>query len=366
MSITGGLRSYGESSMMGVRLAVDEMNAAGGVNGGKVTLAVGDDRTQPQAGIEAAKKLIEGDKVSAIIGALPSGVTLPVAINVTVPAGILQISTASTSPEITGLKDSDLLFRTVPTDVGQGLALARIAKDKGVKRAAIVHINTSYGKGLADAFTKAFDGSVTRTIVYDPRQSQLRGELQQAAKGGADLLLLIAYPDDGVPILRQAIDGGLFKRFALSDGMKTPDVVAKAGAKALEGAWGAATQGSGDAAAAFRKIHEAKYKAQPARPYVDSAYDAAILIGLAALRAKSSDSRAIRDSLRAVAGPPGERVLPGQFAKAKKLIEDGQEIDYAGAAGPQNFDGAGDVAGSYAHWEIKGGKFVTVKVIEAR
>ena len=151
----------------------------------------------------------------------------------------------------------------------------------------------------------------------------------------------------------------------IADGMKASEVIAALGAKAMEGAFGTAPQGLGEAAAAFRKAYDAKHKDAP-KPYVDAAYDAAVLIGLAALRAKSSQPKMIRDSLRAVANPPGEKVLPGEFAKAKKLIEAGQDIDYVGAAGPQNFDAAGDVTGSYAHWEIKGGAFVTIKVFEVK
>jgi ABC-type branched-subunit amino acid transport system substrate-binding protein len=366
LSLSGGLSSYGQASLVGLQLAVDEMNAAGGVNGGKVTLAVGDDRTAPQGGIDAAKKLVETDKVNVLIGALASGVTIPVAINVTVPAGVLQVSTASTSPEITTLKDDDLVFRTVPTDAGQGAALAQIARDKGVKKIAVAHVNNGYGKGLADTFARAYDGAVA-AVAYDPkRPGALRGELQQAAKSGAETLLVIAYPDDGIAMLKQALDGGLFKRVALADGMKASEVIAAAGAKALEGAFGTAPQGLGEAAAAFRKVYEAKHKDASPKPYVDAAYDAAVLVGLAALRAKSSEPKMIRDALRAVANPPGEKVLPGAFAKAKKLIESGQDIDYVGAAGPQNFDAAGDVTGSYAHWEIKDGKFVTIKVFEVK
>ena len=364
MSLSGGLSAYGESSLAGVRLAIDEMNAAGGVNGFRVTLAVADDQTAPQVGIAAARKLIETDKVNAMIGALSSGVTIPVASTVTASAGVLQISTASTSPEITTLKDNDFLFRTVPADTAQGAALAQLTKDKGIKRIALVQLNNSYGRNLADSFTRAFDGSVVHAFAYDPRQGALRAELRAAAKSGADALVVLSYPVEGIAIVKQAADGGLFKRFIFADGMKVPEVVSAFGAKTLEGAFGTAPEAAGDAADAFRKLYRDKHKSPPPRPYVDSAYDAAILLGLAALKAKSNDSMAIRNALRAVAGPPGERIRPGEFAKAKKLIAAGQEIDYAGAAGPQNFDAAGDVAGSYAHWEIKGGKIVTIKVFD--
>ena len=366
MSMTGGLGSYGEVGLNGVRLAVEEMNAAGGVNGGQVTLAVGDDQTSPQAGVDAAKRLVDVEKVNAIIGALSSGVTIPVATSVSVPAGMIQISTASTSPEITTLKDGDFLFRTVPTDAVQGVALAQVAKEKGVKSAAIIYVNNDYGKGLAEAFTKAYDGKVTQSIAYEPKQASFRGELQRASQGGADTLLLLAYPEDGIPILKQALEGGFFKKFAFADGMKAPEVAQSIGAKFVEGAFATAPQAAGEASDLFKKLYEKRFKELPPKPYIDAAYDAAMLIGLAAVKAKSNDPKAIRDALRFVANPPGEPIKPGEFAKAKKALEAGQDIDYVGAGGPQNFDAAGDVVGTYAHWEFKGGQIVTIKVFEPK
>ena len=146
-------------------------------------------------GVDAAKRLVDVEKVNAIIGALSSGVTIPVATSVSVPAGMLQISTASTSPEITGLKDNDWLFRTVPTDAVQGVALAQVAKEKGVKSVSIIYVNNDYGKGLAEAFAKAYEGKVTQSIAYEPKQASFRGELQKAAQGSAEVLLLLAYTE---------------------------------------------------------------------------------------------------------------------------------------------------------------------------
>src|SRR3546814_13763617 len=117
---------------------------------------------------------------------------------------VMQISTASTSPEITTLKDDDFLFRTVPTDAVQGRALAQVAREKGVKSVAIIYVNNDYGKGLADSFAKAFEGKVTQSIAYEPKQASFRGELQRAAQGGAEVLLLLAYPEDGIQIGRAA------------------------------------------------------------------------------------------------------------------------------------------------------------------
>ena len=281
-------------------------------------------------------------------------------------AGIPQISSASTSPEITHLADNDFLFRTVPTDAVQGVALAQVAAEKGLKSAAILYVNNDYGKGLADAFAKSFKGKVTASLAFEEKQASYRGELQNAAKGHPHALLLISYPEDGIPILKQALEGGYFKHFVLTDGMKAPEVISSIGAKYLNGTFATAPQAAGEGASLFKKAYEAKFGELPPKPFIDSAYDATMLLALAAVKAGSDDPKKIRDALRFVANPPGEKVLPGEFAKAKKLLEEGKDIDYVGAAGPQNFDKNGDVAGTYAHWEIKGGKIVTIKVFEPK
>ncbi len=86
MSMTGDLQAYGETSLNGIKLAVKEINAAGGAGGRMLAVAVGDDQTNPQVGVDAAKKLVEIEGVAALVGALPSGVTIPVAKSVSAPA----------------------------------------------------------------------------------------------------------------------------------------------------------------------------------------------------------------------------------------------------------------------------------------
>jgi branched-chain amino acid transport system substrate-binding protein len=364
-SMTGGLQEFGPTTLNGINVAVEEVNAAGGVLGGKLEIVVGDDQTTPHVGVAAAKKLIEVDRVSGIIGSLSSGVTIPIAQSVTSVAGVPQISTASTSPVITTLKDDDFLFRTVPTDAVQGVALAQLVREKKVKDVAIVFVNNDYGRGLAQSFSDAFQkigGKVTASVSYEEKQASYRGELQRAAKGKSAHLLLIAYPQDGIPIVRQSLEGGLFTRFIFTDGMKSTDMLGAIGAKFLEGSFGTAPEAAGEGQDRFRKAYEKRFGAMPPRPFIDSAYDATMIFALAATKAKSNSPRQLRDAIRQVANAPGERILPGEFAKAKKLLEGGKDVHYIGAAGPQDFDKHGDVAGTYAHWEIEKGKIVTRRV----
>jgi ABC-type branched-subunit amino acid transport system substrate-binding protein len=365
MPMTGDLQAYGEADLTGIQFAAQQINAAGGVNGEDVEVVIADTQTKPQAGVDAAQKLINVDGVHAIVGALSSGVTIPVAKTVTGREGVPQISNASTSPTITNLQDSDFLFRSVPSDAYQGVALANLVQDKGVANVSILYVNNDYGQGLADAFTEAYDGDVSASIAFEQGQASYRGELQQAASGGAEALVVIGYPESGSVILRQSLEGGYLDQFIFTDGMKAPEIVDRVGAQFLNGAFGTVPQAKDtEGLRMFREAYTAEYGELPGKPYYDTAYDAAMVIALAAQKAGSTDSEAIRDNLRDVASAPGEVILPGEWAKAVELLADGQDINYEGTSGSVDFDENGDVPGTIGHWEIQDGEIVDVKLMQ--
>jgi len=364
MPMTGDLQAYGEADLKGVEFALEQINAAGGVNGEPVEMVIADTQTTPQAGVDAAQKLVNVDGVHAIVGALSSGVTIPVARTVSSREAIAQISNASTSPTITGLSDDDFLFRTVPSDSYQGVALADLVTEKGVSNVSILYVNNDYGQGLADAFTEAFGGEVSASIAFEQGQASYRGELQRAASGGAQALVLIGYPETGSVILRQSLEGGYLAKFIFTDGMKAPEIIDRVGAQFLNGAFGTVPQARDtEGLRVFRNAYIAAYGELPSKPYYDTAYDAAFVIALAAQKVGSTDRRAIRDNLRAVANPPGEVILPGEWAKAVELLAAGQDINYEGASGSVDFDDNGDVPGTIGHWEIQDGAIVDVRVM---
>jgi branched-chain amino acid transport system substrate-binding protein len=364
MSTTGPLQVYGEAGLRGIQLSIDQANEAGGVLGQQIELVAADDATNPQVGVDAAQRIVNVDGVVGIVGALSSGVTIPIATTVSATAGVPQISTASTSPVITTLDDNGFLFRTTPHDALQGEVLADVVSQEGLEKVAVVYVKNDYGKGLADAFAESFGGEVTASVAYEERQASYRGELARAAEGEPEALVMIAYPGDGIPMIRQALEEGFFEGFVFTDGMKAAEVAAAAG-DALDGAFGTVPAGDPEAEAAqlFRDMYEERYGELPPQPFIDTAYDAAMMMALAIEKADSTEGTAIRDALHEVANPPGETILPGEFAKAKELLAAGQEIDYEGAAGSQNFDEAGDVPGTYSHWAIEGGEIVEVELI---
>ncbi|MGH6898840.1 MAG: ABC transporter substrate-binding protein [Geminicoccaceae bacterium] len=364
MSTTGPLQVYGEAGLNGIQLAIDQINETGGVLDGQVELVAADDATNPQVGVDAAQRLVNVEGVAGIVGALSSGVTIPIATSATAPAGVPQISTASTSPVITTLDDDGFLFRTTPQDALQGEVLADLVSQQGIERTAVIYVNNDYGKGLADSFADAYEGEVTASVAYEERQASYRGELAQAAEGDPQALIMIAYPGDGVPMLRQAFEGAFFDKFVFTDGMKAAEVVEAIGAP-LDGAFGTAPSGDPESEAAkiFRGAYEERYGELPPQPFIDTAYDATMLLALAIEQAGSTEGAAIRDALHEVATPPGETILPGEFEKARELLAAGQDINYEGAGGSQDFDENGDVPGIYSHWAVKDGQIVDVELI---
>jgi len=367
--LSGGLQGYGETSLQGVRLAVEEANAAGGMLGSKVRVIVGNTMTSAQPAVEAAQRLVSVERVHGVVGALSSGSTIPVAQSVTSVNRIPQISNASTAPAISTLKDDGYLFRTTPSDAFQGVALARIARKQGVESVAVLYVNNDYGQGLAESFQASFTaagGKVTGSAAFAPNQAAYRGELSKLASGDAQALVLIAYPDDGgITIMRQSLEEGLFEKFILTDGMKSEAMIKQLGAEHLEGFYGSSARSTeGKASDLFREIYRKRHGQMPPHPYIDSAYDATMILMLAMEKAKSTDGPAIRDAIREVSNGPGEEIRPGEFARAKELIAAGKDINYQGAAGNHEFDDNGDVSGTFEHWAIKNGKIVTVDVFD--
>ncbi|MEF8833450.1 MAG: ABC transporter substrate-binding protein [Halofilum sp. (in: g-proteobacteria)] len=369
MPMTGDLQAYGQTSLNGIELAAKEINDAGGVLGHEIEIELGDTQTNPQSGIDAAKQLVSIDGVSGIVGALSSGVTIPVSQSVTSKEGIPQISGASTSPVITGLDDNDFMFRTVPSDAFQGRALAEVVVENDLSNVSILYVNNDYGEGLADSFEAAFEehgGSVEQRNAFEQGNASYRGEVSGAAKGDPEALVVIGYPESGITILRQALEGGHFDRFVFTDGLKAPEIIDSLGAEVLEGSFGTAPQAltDTDSAEHFRSAYAGEYGEVPPKPFIDTAYDATWVLALAAQAAGSTDGEAVRDALRDVANPPGEQILPGEWSKAMELLADGEAINYTGASGSVDFDDNGDVSGTFAHWVIRDGEIMTEKVFE--
>ena len=369
MSFTGDLSKFGQPIFNGAELAVSEINASGGVLGNQVQLVRADDGTSPQQGVSEARRLVDVEKVQAIVGALSSGVSLQVAETVSGPDSILQISPASTSPGLTDAKDNDFLFRTTISDAAQGLVLAQLANASAITEVCTMYINNAYGKGLSNAFTTEFQalgGTVTDQVPHESAQATYASELQRCK--GAQALAAIAYPESAGVFLREALEQSITQEFLFVDGTKSDKMLDQLGWDNFDGVKGTSpgnlpTQPSGG----FAERYKAKYGPLPELPYIKEAYDAVYLIALSAEAAGSTDSTAMRNKLRDVANAPGKQFEPGSdnFKQAVAALKKGDDIDYEGVVGPFEFDDKGDPqigAIEWFHVDAANKKLVTDKV----
>ncbi len=362
MSLTGSLGVLGQKIAQGTELAIADLNAAGGVNGCDLKVSLLDDQTSPTVGVDAAKKLVDIQHVPAIVGALSSGVSAAILTAVTAPGHVVQISPASTSPTFTELasqgKTGGYWFRTTPSDALQGVAMAKVARDAGYKKVAVLYLNNAYGQGLNTEFSDAFagqGGSITQSVVYNPAQPSYRSEVGKALSPAPDALFLIGYPGDGTTIAREWIAAGGPQKFLLPDGLQSQDFINDVGAQYMKYVHGtAAGSQTTPSLATFQKEYQAKFGALPTQAYIPNAYDATILIGLAMEQSKSNKADAIRDSIRKVTDPSGEKIYAGadEMKKAARLLAAGKTIQYIGATGPLQFDKNGDINAPMVVWGV--------------
>jgi ABC-type branched-subunit amino acid transport system substrate-binding protein len=368
LSQTGPLADFTPATANAIALAVGEINAAGGVLGAPMATTTADDQGDAKTAVEAAQHLLAHDKVQALLGPMSSAAFQAVATTVVAAKELPMISASATAVSLDGLDSKGFALRTVPSDVYQGAALAEVARDKGYGTISIAYVADDYGKGLAQSFTSAFTkagGKIAASVSFAPKTAGDHDEPRKAAVGGAEALLVIAYPDDGASLTKGALEEGLFNKFLFSDGLMTQSVIDTVGGQFLDGASGATAQAPEDAPGhqAFEKAYAAKFGPLPATPYLGRTYDAVYLLALAAEKAKSTDGAKLRAALREVSGDSGDKIGPGEFAQARRLIAAGHKISYVGAAGPFTFDGHGGVTGGFAYWQIQDGKFETVRML---
>ena len=367
---TGPIESMVPPIAKGAKLAIEGVNESGGVlNGMKIEMPTGDTTcADATKAADAADRLVNSEKVLAIVGALCSGATISAANNAAIPGGVVMISPASTSPALTTLKDNDLVFRTVPSDAYQGQMMAKLLKDKGFKSIAITYVNNDYGKGFAEALVDAFKkqgGTVAAMEPHEDGKADYRAEIGNLESSGADILVILAYANgSGQTILRQALESGGFEKFALGDGMVSDALIKAIGADSLKGV--IATRPGAPKAAGADRFAEIARKAglDPKAIFAAQAYDAAMLLALAIEKNGKAERAGLNKALRAVATAPGEVILPGEFAKAKKLLAEGKDINYEGAAGSHEFDANGDVPGVIEQLTVKDGKWTVLGVIK--
>ena len=369
-SITGPIASLVPPIVESAKLAVMHVNEQGGIfNGRKLELVIADGQCNPQASRVAAKKLVDTDNVVGIVGELCSGATIAAAESSAIPSGVVMISPASTAPQITTLRDNDFVFRTCPSDAFIGQVTARYLMRRGINTLALTYMNNDYGRGIAASFRNEFKklgGRITADLEHNEKAASFRSELATLAKDNPPYLFVIGYANSsGLAILKQALEGGFFKKFIGSEGTRDVKLYEQIGIKNLEGKiMLVGGDPSGKSLDMFNAEIAKINRGFVGKPFAAHSYDASFMLALAIETASSTDRTKVRDALRRVGSPGGVAIAPGEWRKAKEMIAQGRKIFYAGAAGSHFFDERGDVSGIVDVYEIKNGREIKIETVQ--
>ncbi len=335
--LTGNTATYGISTKNGVEIAVDEFNNAGGINGKQIKLFAEDTRGDQTEAANAARKLIEQDNVTAIVGGVLSSETMT-AGPIGEDAKVVMISPSSTAtgvPEI-----GDYIFRNCLSDEVQAIQLAEYAvSDLGLKSFAIMYDNNDYGLSLKEAFEKKAKelATVVDIETYNKDESDFRAQLTKIKGFNPDALYIAGYYNEASKIAQQAKDQGLDVQLLGADGFYSPKLL-ELGGSSVEGAIftaGFFADDPSENVQNFVNAFKEKFNAEPDM-FAAQAYDAAKIL-LTAIQ--NADGQ-------------GGEALQAEMAKIK---------DFPGITGNTSFTETGDALKDIIILKVENGKFVKIR-----
>jgi branched-chain amino acid transport system substrate-binding protein len=361
LPLTGDGSAYGPGMEVAIRAAVDEVNAAGGVMGRELQLVVEDDATNPDQGVRAASKLIDVNKVQAVIGTWASSVTLAVA-PLTMDANIIEMN-VSGSPKISGLDPR--VFRANATDAALAATVAEQLYEDGIRRITVMTNNQAGTIGLAegvrDSFTAA-GGEVLDFIEYADGQPSYTSEVNRAVATEPDLFFLSCYTQDGTLILRSAYEAGATATWAAPAWCLNTQLSEAVGAEVVEGAIAVDLVAVSDSAA-FQRLDEAYQAATGTgvfeNVYAVHVYDSVLLLALAMEKAGTTEGMAVSAAMTDISNAPGTTVE--SFEDGLAALAAGEDIDFDGASGPIDFDASNDMAPNVGMFTFTDGQPVLTK-----
>ncbi|MEN9969840.1 MAG: hypothetical protein RLZZ229_48 [Actinomycetota bacterium] len=367
LPLTGALAFLSPPEIAGVELAVEDINAAGGVLGKPVEWSVEDssDGDHPEIAPASATKLLS-EGVDAIVGAAASGVTRLIIDQVT-KSKTVQISMSNTAPDLTDWKDGGYYFRTAPSDLLQGAIVGNQIVADGNENVAIIYQQTAYGEGLeakAKAVIEAAGATVVSSLPFPEAETNFDTIVDQTIAAGADSVLVVSYDEIKkiVPALQKKNFDGSKIYFVDGNLANFSDQAWKG---YVEGAKGTLPGGQLDDAFKARAvdIYKKNHNAELTEfAYLAESYDAVILLALAAEQAGNDSGEAIAANMQSVS-TGGEKVT--NFADGLAAIKAGKDVDYDGFSGPIEFDDNGDPTGASIgiHQYGKEGTYTLLEVV---
>ena len=359
--LTGAGGPYGPAMLRAIQSVIEEANAAGGIRGRQVRVVAEDDQTNPDAGVRGARKLIDVDRVSAIMGTWASAVTTAVA-----PLcweNRLPLFTVSGADSITMLPHQGYIFRTQPNSRLQTVTGADWLIAKGARRVFHLAAQSPFAASSQEVLTermRSAGGQVTGYIVYERDKTAFRTEVDQLMRSRSDTVYLNGYLPDVTILLRELFRAGFDGRrftFAYAANQNTFQSLPNEVTNGL-----ITFQPSPDVeSGAFRRL-QTRFGNVEVDPYSAQTHDHATLAILAAALAGDASGTAIRDHVRRISQGDGEKV--DNVADGLRAIAAGRAVNFEGASGPVDFDERGDIRGTKFRFEVaENGRFRLLELV---
>ena len=307
-SLNGDLKPWGADCEQGAKLAVEEFNAAGGVDGKKVELLIQDSQSKPETGKTAAEKLI-ADGAIALIGEVASGITAQMA-QTAFEKGVPCVAVGATRTDLTDIGSN--VFRVCYVDDFQGPVMAKFAYEElGMRNVAILtDVKQPYSVGLSDSFRQYFEklgGKVADEQKYESQQTQFSSQLTAIKEKNPDGLFLSGYFNEVGPIIRQANEMGLKGPYLGGDGWDSREIITNAGDAIKNGYFCNHYNNDEDRPEVkkFLDSWKAKYGALPATTMGALGYDATMVTLNALKSASAMNSKALSAAIENTENFPG-------------------------------------------------------------
>lgn len=358
--LTGAGGPYGPVMVKAVKAVIDEVNAAGGVLGRKVELISEDDQTNPEAGVRAARKLIDVDKVSAILGTWASSVTTAVAPLCWESKTFL--CTVSGADSITQLPHQGYLVRTQPNTTLQGRKFGEFAIAQGAKRVFFLSPQTPFAKSQFDNITEAVKkaGGETASLIYDDKKPAYRTEIDEVLRFKPDAVVFGGYTPDTAVMLKDLYRAD-FKGLKIAFGYSVNQKLVESVPAEIVDKTYTISPSPAEGSKAYERLVKLIGVTSP-DPYTTQIYDHINLVLMAIAVAGDASGTAIKDNIRKVSQAPGGAVIDNAI-DGLKAIAAKQAVNYDGASGPCDFTETGDISDSkFRYDQVQGGKITLVKI----
>jgi branched-chain amino acid transport system substrate-binding protein len=360
LSLTGGGSPFGPNSRIAHQAVIEEVNAAGGLLGRKIDYLVEDDQTNPEAGVRAARKLIDVDRVAAIMSVWASAVGSAV-LPLCWENKVMMLAIAA-ADSIALLPHQGYFVRTQPHTELQGQQFAEFAIRQGARHFFVMMPQTPFTESTMKGIKGICEpkGIKVSTLVFDAKKPSFRSEVDEMMRAQPDLLLMGGYQPENIVLAKDIFRANFRGKIVGFAYGVTPQFIEAAGKEAAEGIYSMEPVPAAGSSA-FERLKKL-VKRDALDIYICQAYDHANLAILAMAKAKDASGTAIRDNVRKISdGPDAFKV--DNALDGLKALADGKEIKYLGASGPCKFAENGNVTEvQFRFNQVKDGRIVEVKV----